>query len=459
MEADLLDHHQRPGSLWLGRGAPARVGLDAELEHELLDGQVHSSLSSFERHFDLGSNPPPAPLSAWRPRAQVATSVCSHCRMRALLAASPWRLDLMMRSISYVTRIARWGLVGASAVVLMLAPSVNAAAAPRGVVHVVYATPKVTQDGILTVRALVVPRGRVCALSLRGPSKQLLKLPNRRDAATGHLQWRYRIPRSAPTGRWLASVSCHGGTHSHRFFSVGARPLPARVVVLKSGFTQSGTGVPSGPSGTSGVSGVSGTSGIPGSFISYGVVLQNTTKDADALGVTVHVSFEDTLGRSITSDETQLTGIPAGQRFYVSGLASSNVSLAVAKMQVSVKVHSTQSPKLVLPPMKNIATHAGTFGEAVTGTIADAYAKPIPSSASIYLVYLDPSGNVVGGASEELGAAVEPDNTVEFGVNSISSNIGDPIPAASVATIDASIDPCDDFAPGCPAQVPASALQ
>lgn len=216
--------------------------------------------------------------------------------------------------------------------------------------------------------------------------------------------------------------------------------LKAKVIVAADGFTQSRYTTSTQP------------------YFSYGVALHNRTK-ADALDVGVTVSFVDSLGRSVASDKTTLTGIPAGRNFYVGGLASSNVSLTVASMKVSVTVGSTQPRRLKLPPVSGLGVQTDSLSDGnVRGTFENPYTKPIPSTGEIYVVYLDAQGKVVGGASEFTGASVNPRASVAFGFSSFESDIGPSfVRASQVATIDGSVDPCGGIILGasCPAQVPA----
>jgi hypothetical protein len=173
--------------------------------------------------------------------------------------------------------------------------------------------------------------------------------------------------------------------------------------------------------------------------------------------VTVTVAFVDTLGRSVTSDETTVTGIPAGSDFYLGGLASSNVSLTVASMSVTVSVASSQAHRLVLPPVSGMNLQIDSFGnESVSGTFTNPYQSPISSDANIYVVYFGSQGNVVGGESETAGAAVQPGESVAFGFDGFSSDINTSfVQPSSVSTVQSSVDPCNGFS-SCPAQAPAS---
>jgi hypothetical protein len=57
--------------------------------------------------------------------------------------------------------------------------------------------------------------------------------------------------------------------------------------------------------------------------------------------------------------------------------------------------------ELVLPPVSGMSLQSDGVGdESVSGTFTNPYQAPIPSDANIYVVYIGPQGNVVGGASE-----------------------------------------------------------
>jgi len=256
------------------------------------------------------------------------------------------------------------------------------------------------------------------------------------------------MPVDVHFGDWSAFISCGSAGHARERFTV-FNPLPvAQVAVAASGFTQSTY-----PSNSE-------------TFISYGVVLQNDSIIGDALGVTVNVAFVDTLGRSVTSDTTTLTGVPAASKFYLAGLATSNVSLTVASMKVTVTVASTQKHRLVLPPVSGLSLQADNPGyESVNGVLTNPYQSPMSPAATVYIVYFGPQGNVVGGVSETTGAGVQSGQSVAFGFSDFSSDI-DPnsIQPSNVSTAQSSVDPCSSYSVGnsisfvgtCPAQLPTS---
>jgi hypothetical protein len=207
-----------------------------------------------------------------------------------------------------------------------------------------------------------------------------------------------------------------GGGIATGFFKVGAAPVvPAQITVVKSGFSTELFGAQT--------------------FLHCGVQLLNTSTVSDARNLVVTVTFADTQGRSLTSDDIDLTVIPAGQTFYASCLTISNVTLSVGSVQVSVKVGKSVPKKAELPGVSALALTPDPFGDTqtLTGSITSPYAKAMPQDARIYAVYYDANGNIVGGDSESTGASVQPGATVGFSLPYISTTI---------ASAQVSVDPC-----------------
>ena len=154
-----------------------------------------------------------------------------------------------------------------------------------------------------------------CTLELRGPARASIMVPDRRTAKSGKLTWRYRIPSHTRSGSWKADISCGSAGNTTAKFSVVPKlsSWSARRRRRWLHSKQLQRGVLKRSSATAYFS-------------------RNKSPDVDALGVTVSVSFTDTLGRSVATEKTTLTGVPATGSFYVGGLASSNVSLTVASM-------------------------------------------------------------------------------------------------------------------------------
>jgi hypothetical protein len=192
---------------------------------------------------------------------------------------------------------------------------------------------------------------------------------------------------------------------------------PPQIVVSKSAFQQH-----SSSSGTS---------------ISCELELTNRSTTTDAIGVDARVSFVDSLGRSVAQETTHLTGIPAGATVAATCGTFSNVSLSISALQVSTTITRTQPKELALPPVGGIRIMSDQYGFiSLSGPLTNPYAKPLPSSATIYALYLDGAGNLIGGDEEDTGASVQPQATVGFGFDLLPDG-------ATTALV--TIDPCGGF--------------
>jgi hypothetical protein len=199
---------------------------------------------------------------------------------------------------------------------------------------------------------------------------------------------------------------------------VSTPPTPPQINVAALGFTQ--------------IKGFS-----TASEITYGVVLENRSSQA-AIDVQLSVVFKDTSGRAVATDTKTITGIPAGGRFYVAGILESNITLQTLTSYVTATATSTTTGSLVLPTASVTTIKpnplAPAFG-SIAGDLNNPYTHPMSQDGTtIYLVYLNSSGAIIGGTLEQAGAAVQPGATVGFAV---------PVARLSnVAAVDASVDPC-----------------
>ena len=213
-------------------------------------------------------------------------------------------------------------------------------------------------------------------------------------------------------------------------------PARAEVQVVASGFTQESTGA--------------------SSIISYGLILQNKSAQVAALHIQLAISLVDAQGRSVATATTSITGIPAGGRFYIGGMAAPNVSLTVARLEASATVGSSATRQPVLPTVSHLSLAGYSVAPGIPvpgygnigGDITNPYSVPLASTATIYVVYLNPQGQVVGGASEDAGAQVEPGATVAFSRPDVE--------VGQATTIEASVDPCVAFGMAMPGTCPAT---
>jgi hypothetical protein len=304
------------------------------------------------------------------------------------------------------------------------------AAADR--VRLAFVTPTVSPGGTVEVVA-AVSRKAVCHALVTSPDGDPAVLPTRRRNRAGQLTWLYQLDPSAPEGRWGVLVTCgRVGSASSTFMVKVPVIAPPEIAVGRSGFSEE--------------------TFVDGSTsVRYGVELVNRSPKVAALGVTVTASITDTAGRSVATDTTSLTVVPAASTFYASGLFFFRVSLTVGSLSFSVSVDKGLERGVKLPPATHFLLTRDPYGNTatLTGEITNPYATPLPDDATVYVVYYDSNNNVIGGDSVTTGAQVQPAATVGFTI---------PYAPANVAAIGASVDPCGFMSrdQGCPAVAPAA---
>lgn len=126
---------------------------------------------------------------------------------------------------------------------------------------------------------------------------------------------------------------------------------------------------------------------------SYGVVLHNTSKTRDAVGVQMHVAA---MGRNgvIGIYLTTIPRIPAGGTFYAGNepVTIGNDQRATS-IVVGVAVSGTVAPRGPLPPGA-----ASIVGGRVVGSVRNPAGRAlITRSTRIFAVYFDRAGKVIGG--------------------------------------------------------------
>jgi hypothetical protein len=197
---------------------------------------------------------------------------------------------------------------------------------------------------------------------------------------------------------------------------------PVIVTVVKSGFTQSTNSV---------------------DLISYGLVLRNESLSRAALDVKVTTTLEDSLGRSVGTSDVTITGIARAGMFDVGGSIAPNISLRVSRLHVTIKVGGSTTEQLVLPPVSNVTIKIRQFGNgSVAGSFRNPYSKFLPSDATIFIVYMNAQGQILGGDSEQTGAAVSPGATVAFSDSILSMTLH------KTTIVHASVDPDGFPTPG-----------
>jgi hypothetical protein len=187
--------------------------------------------------------------------------------------------------------------------------------------------------------------------------------------------------------------------------------------------------------------------GADSSYAEYGLMLRNRSTTRDALNVTVKVRGLDSAGRAFTSTDNYITVIPAGNSFLVTGELIWNVSLNVSRISTVVHVGKAAPRGRRLPPVRNV--HLTGQGRHIVGSLRNPYRKPLPSSATVYGVFLDGNGRIVATDNLTTDAIVRPGASVAF---DLSGNFATTDQLDAVRSMKVSVDPCGDVVLGaaCP---------
>jgi hypothetical protein len=219
--------------------------------------------------------------------------------------------------------------------------------------------------------------------------------------AGGVASWDWRVPDVAQPGRASLSVSCTGAGTVTKPITVVGTLIPPKIVVADQGFS---------------------IRVRTGSVVSYGLMLQNTSPNADALGVYVLVNFVMADGQAIGTKTETIDAIPAGTTFAYGGSLNFPGAAPVVRLEVVVKVGGRQRHLIHQPLVQSIGIVPGLrdamwVGE-VNGEIVNDHPSLNVSRAKISTVVFDVNGLIVGGGSGSASALLPPGTREVFKINS-----------------------------------------
>ncbi len=271
-----------------------------------------------------------------------------------------------------------------------------------------------------SLSVVVRPSGVRCVASVRYADATLQRLPSV-VARAGRASWRWQIPAKVKTGSATAAVSCGKAGKSSRAFTVAGPPsAPARVVVLKNGFSQRVV--------------------FTTRRVSFGAELSNPSPENDALSVDVQVNFIDATNRVVQTEHVAVAAIGAGTVYYLGGSTSIPDATPVSKLEVVTRIGGQQPKKKLGPASSDVLVQAQVYepawAAAVVGQVTNDHPTMLLRSTQISAVVYDSAGNIIGGSQGGTYGAMLP------GVRSYfqASNGADAIPydrvaAANVSTL------------------------
>jgi hypothetical protein len=287
--------------------------------------------------------------------------------------------------------MSRRHFAAAATLLALLAPA-SAAARATGV-RFAMLPKRFVQNGMTTVVVSVHPSS-VCSLAVRYADGQFQPDLKPAGSYNGRAKWTFRVSGGAAPGHATVTASCSLAGTSHRTVLVVGSVIPARIAVVKSGYSIR-------------------QPQFVGGRVSYGVILQNTSPNQDALQVYTLVNFVGPDSKLVGSATTNISGIPAGQQFALGGdLTFPGAVPPIARLEIVVHIERRQARALKMATISNIYLEPSNLEPGWLGAIDGEVSNPevalLLENTSLSTVVFDASGNVIGGGSGFAFASLPP---------------------------------------------------
>jgi hypothetical protein len=218
-------------------------------------------------------------------------------------------------------------------------------------------------------------------------------------AVGGRAKWSWSIPDSIQANFAKLSVSCAGSKRiSSRLLVVGSL-TPPRLSVEKDGFSTR-------------------ASSLGGTDVSYGILIHNQSRNADALNVNVLVNFVLANDHLLGSNSTTVPLIPAGSTYALGNSFTFPAAAPIARLEIVMQVGSTQRHTGHPPAIDNIVIEPSLLDQGWVGDVAGEVINNDPSltleNTSFSAVILDAAGNVLGGGNGSTFGSLPPGTRMVF---------------------------------------------
>jgi len=274
--------------------------------------------------------------------------------------------------------------------------STTVASAARASIGFAALPARVLQGTSITAAVSVRP-GVTCSLAVRyaGGGRQI-GLGSAR-ASGGRAEWSWTVPLSAMAGPARATASCGpAGTISRMFLIVGTLIAP-RITVEQQGFSV--------------------RTRTSGSNASYGLMLRNTSPNADALNVSVLVNFVMADKHLIGSASSTIPVIGANSTYAYGNQLSFPAAAPVDHLEVVIRVGERQPHTLHVPVLQNVhvlpSLYESTWLGEVDGELVNDRPGMLLQNAQLSAVVFDASGKILGGATGSVYGSALPTGTRE----------------------------------------------
>ena len=159
-----------------------------------------------------------------------------------------------------------------------------------------------------------------------------------------------------------------------------------------------------------------------GSDASFGIMLRNSSPNADAVDVYVLTNFVMADGQAIGTKAEVIEAIPAGTTFAYGGSLHFPGGAPVARLEIVIRVGDRQRHTVYQPLIQSIGIVPGLrdamwVGE-VNGEIVNDHPSLNVSKTKLSTVVFDASGTIVGGGSGSATALLPPGTRQVFKITS-----------------------------------------
>ena len=269
---------------------------------------------------------------------------------------------------------------------------------------------RLAQRDMVTIAVTTRPAAVICTLSIRYADGDAQPGLSPVIADGGRARWRFRVPTAAAPGRAGVTVACGRAGQIRRNVLVVGSVIPARIDVVKDGYT-----IRPGQFG--------------GGSVSYGVILKNSSSSQDALQVYALINFVGPDNKLVGSATTTVPGIPAGSEFALGGDISFFAGVpTIARLEVVIQIGKRQPRSLKRPTVSNVRIAPSAYEPEWVGSVEGEISNDEPAlvlqNAALSTVILDAAGNVLGGGSGYASASLPPGSRqffkIESGLRSIA---------------------------------------
>jgi len=286
----------------------------------------------------------------------------------------------------------------ASASLLVLAPSsFEAGSRPAALVFSKVPGRAVAGQAVTVSISRAVPGSR-CSLKVKY-AKAPTPLVQPAIAGGGMASWSWTIPVSTQANWAQLTATCGSKSVSKRLLVVGALS-PAKLSVVKDGFS------------------IRKAAYGNGTDVSYGVIIKNTSPNADAQSVNVIVNFVLANDHLLGSKSDSIASIPAGSSYNLGGSMSFPGGAPIARLEIVMQVGTT-APHAGHPlGLANVVIEPNLPEDGwvsdVAGEVINNDPNKVLQSVSFSAVILDGAGNVLGGGTGLNYGALPPGTRVVF---------------------------------------------